>query len=144
MYHIIKEHRTGCGRCFDICPNQAIFLVDKVAQIDYDKCNDCGKCLEVCQSHAVAEIVNTLQKSKSAVCATEKAFVQSPAKVWDSSKYPLLIGALDLVGKIAGILIENYNKPVPTHSSTNSLPSPKAPLGSSSRRRRRRQGWSGK
>ena len=32
----------ACGLCVRNCPNQAIFLKDNVAVIDYTKCNGCG------------------------------------------------------------------------------------------------------
>ena len=35
----------ACGLCVRNCPNQAIFLKDNVAVIDYTKCNGCGTCV---------------------------------------------------------------------------------------------------
>ena len=38
----------GYGSCKDICPFDAISILDGVAVIDPDKCKACSKCLEVC------------------------------------------------------------------------------------------------
>jgi glutamate synthase (NADPH) small chain len=51
---------TGCGNCADICPNQAITMVEipeieakpgktnKRPQIDYGRCCFCGLCVDIC------------------------------------------------------------------------------------------------
>jgi pyruvate formate lyase activating enzyme len=42
-----------CGRCFEICPPQAISMIDEGVAIDRNKCNNCGKCVEVCIPEAL-------------------------------------------------------------------------------------------
>ena len=43
----------ACGLCVRNCPNQAIFLKDNVAVIDYTKCNGCGTCVSKCPKKAI-------------------------------------------------------------------------------------------
>jgi pyruvate formate lyase activating enzyme len=44
---------TVCGKCVDICPNNAIYKVDDVRIItDRQRCNNCGKCIEICSTGA--------------------------------------------------------------------------------------------
>ncbi len=43
----------ACGMCVRNCPNQAIFLKDNVAVIDYTKCNGCGTCVSKCPKKAI-------------------------------------------------------------------------------------------
>lgn len=38
----------GCRKCEQICPFQAIRVIDNLAVIDYHKCTSCGKCVEAC------------------------------------------------------------------------------------------------
>lgn len=38
----------ACRKCEQICPADAIHVVDNLAIIDYNKCTSCGKCVEVC------------------------------------------------------------------------------------------------
>jgi len=43
----------GCGVCAAVCENNAIRMVDEVAEgirprVDADKCESCGRCMEVC------------------------------------------------------------------------------------------------
>ncbi len=37
-----------CGRCVDVCPNDAHLLVDGEHKFDREKCRLCGKCVEEC------------------------------------------------------------------------------------------------
>ena len=43
----------ACGLCVRNCPQQAIFLKDNVAVIDYTKCNGCGTCVTKCPKKAI-------------------------------------------------------------------------------------------
>ena len=43
----------ACGLCVRNCPNEAIFLKDNVAAIDYTKCNGCGTCVSKCPKKAI-------------------------------------------------------------------------------------------
>ena len=45
----------GCGTCVDICPVQAISMVDGVAHIDKEICISCGSCLGACPVSAISE-----------------------------------------------------------------------------------------
>ena len=38
----------GCGRCADLCPQQAAHIVDGKAKTDRYLCTDCGKCTDIC------------------------------------------------------------------------------------------------
>ncbi len=50
---IIDSNRcSGCGLCVNICPYQAITLVNNVAEIDKILCRGCGMCASICPSSA--------------------------------------------------------------------------------------------
>lgn len=44
----------GYGTCVDVCPFDAIDIVDGIADIDPEKCASCGKCFEVCPKAVIA------------------------------------------------------------------------------------------
>ena len=44
---------TGCGLCLDVCPVDAIVLVDGLANIG-DNCTACGACVAECPNNAIA------------------------------------------------------------------------------------------
>lgn len=46
----------GLGTCVDVCPFDAIEIVDGIAKIDKEKCTACGKCVAVCPK-AVIDMV---------------------------------------------------------------------------------------
>ncbi|MEW6685124.1 MAG: 4Fe-4S binding protein [Candidatus Edwardsbacteria bacterium] len=39
---------NGCGICAEICPFQAITMIDGLPEIDYIKCRSCGICVHKC------------------------------------------------------------------------------------------------
>ncbi len=48
------EQCTGCGRCVEICPVEAISLEDKKAKVDTATCVDCGQCVDECPTKAIS------------------------------------------------------------------------------------------
>lgn len=71
---VFSSRCIGCQKCVEVCPNQAIKLVEgEVAGIDRDKCNRCYKCAEGCPSKTlditgrvltVAEVMNEVLQDK--------------------------------------------------------------------------------
>lgn len=43
----------GCGDCFEICPQQAIMLIDKKSKIDQENCIGCAECITICPQGAI-------------------------------------------------------------------------------------------
>ena len=48
-----KTACIACGKCARTCPNEAITVVDGVAQIDETKCSRCGACVPACPMHCI-------------------------------------------------------------------------------------------
>ena len=44
---------TGCGLCVDVCPVNAISIVNGKAIIDESHCNSCRACVSVCPKSAI-------------------------------------------------------------------------------------------
>jgi electron transfer flavoprotein alpha subunit len=47
-----KEKCTACGDCVEICPVEAIEVVDEIAQVN-DDCTLCGLCVDACADEAI-------------------------------------------------------------------------------------------
>jgi len=44
---------VGCGKCVNVCPNNAIRILENKARIDYAACTGCGECVTVCERNAI-------------------------------------------------------------------------------------------
>ena len=67
-----KSCNYGClgfGTCVQVCPFDAIHVVNGVAVVDKEKCKACGKCVDVCPKHLIALIP---YDSKYAVACSSK------------------------------------------------------------------------
>jgi ferredoxin len=53
MMYVDETRCTSCGACLQVCPSNAIRLVDDKTRIDAALCNDCRACVEVCPSDAI-------------------------------------------------------------------------------------------
>jgi pyruvate formate lyase activating enzyme len=63
-----------CSKCVDVCPQQAISIVENTRTIQWGKCDYCLKCAEVCPSGAIeavgkymtaAEVLDTVGRDAS-------------------------------------------------------------------------------
>ena len=52
---IFRNTCIACGLCVEVCPKDAIQLVEGKAVIDTDKCTACGECVAVCPVSAVMD-----------------------------------------------------------------------------------------
>lgn len=51
-----KDKCTGCTLCVQVCPWEAMTMVDKIAVSDPKKCYGCGMCVSVCPVDAISLI----------------------------------------------------------------------------------------
>lgn len=54
MVRIDGNKCKGCGVCVNICPAQAISLIERIANIDSRRCIECGRCINVCPVGAIS------------------------------------------------------------------------------------------
>jgi NAD-dependent dihydropyrimidine dehydrogenase PreA subunit len=57
MRYIDPDSCDGCGACIDVCPDQAINLIENKAVIDESLCADCGICEDACPQKAIMPLV---------------------------------------------------------------------------------------
>jgi len=53
---INKELCDGCGECVEICPSEAIFMVDGKVRIDELLCTSCETCISLCPKKAIQKM----------------------------------------------------------------------------------------
>ncbi len=68
----VTEACRGCitHRCTEVCPKGAITIINKKANIDYDKCIECGRCKDVCPYNAISDNLRPCIRSCSAKAIT--------------------------------------------------------------------------
>ncbi len=49
-----KQKCNGCGQCVDVCPTEAISIIDDKAKIEPDECISCETCLDECAKDALS------------------------------------------------------------------------------------------
>jgi len=68
---VVKEKCTGCGRCFEVCPQKAALNPIDSEVFVTEACNACGKCVDACPASArkvlgsfmsVREVVDRVKK----------------------------------------------------------------------------------
>ena len=50
----------GCGKCLEVCPENAISIVDRIARTDPQKCSSCFRCIDICFAGA-RDSIGTMQ-----------------------------------------------------------------------------------
>ena len=52
-----SDRCTGCGDCVEVCPTEAIALVEGKARVDEETCIGCGACADECPQNAIQPVV---------------------------------------------------------------------------------------
>ena len=50
---VVAEKCTGCGKCVEVCPIEAITVVEGIAVIDLEICDGDGMCVPACPEGAI-------------------------------------------------------------------------------------------
>lgn len=56
MFKVDIEKCSACETCIDICPTEAISMVDGHAFIDMEECIECASCVAECPEEAIIEV----------------------------------------------------------------------------------------
>ena len=74
-----SERCISCGKCFDICPNNAHIIQDGEHIIDRNKCKSCLKCTDLCYAESLVSVGREISASEleKAIMTDEEYYKQS-------------------------------------------------------------------
>ena len=101
----------GCGVCVEVCPTEAIRLVNSIPVIYDDLCNECGECAQACPTEAIS--IHTPEKLPIAVgqqTMLKRENEEAEPTVFQKT-LPWVAGALMYLGKeiaenLAGAIVQ--------------------------------------
>lgn len=53
FYSVDQSACKACGKCYDVCPHNAIVYSGRKAIIIQSKCKKCGECMKICPTDAI-------------------------------------------------------------------------------------------
>ena len=53
IFQVDSTSCNACGECVQVCPYDAIEIIDNKAVIDQTKCTQCGECIDACPKGAI-------------------------------------------------------------------------------------------
>jgi Fe-S-cluster-containing hydrogenase component 2 len=107
---------TGCGVCVEVCPVEAIALVDGKARIDEETCTGCRACVDACPEEAIQPVVQG-----ELVPAPERPVptTYQPSPLAETAGAAAVAAGVGLLAKAAGALVRAVGRwltqrPAPT------------------------------
>lgn len=146
MIQIDDRLCSACGACVDVCPRQAIRIVDGGAVVDSAACDDCGQCVPVCPRDAILWVdVFAPETSGGSVTVCEPVSIATTswmptraAAVWPLVGSALLWAGREIVPRVADLALDVLVR----RASRSTAPRDAAiasGLSAGGRRRRQRQ-----
>jgi NAD-dependent dihydropyrimidine dehydrogenase PreA subunit len=134
---------TGCGACVEVCPVEAIALVNGKARVDEELCTGCGACADACPEGVIQPVV-TVQGELVPAPERPAPTVYRPGPVVETAGAAVVVAGAGLLMKAAGALARAVGRWLmrrspATEPSVGSGPSPAGDRGSTGRRRRHRR-----
>jgi Fe-S-cluster-containing hydrogenase component 2 len=134
---------TGCGACVEVCPAEAITLVEGQARVDEVRCTGCEVCVTACPEDAIQPVIEG-----ELVPAPERpspVVRRPPGPLTEAAGTAIVVAGVGLLTRAAGTLGRLVLSPLerrPTASDQASVRGSGAG-GAGRRARHRRRGRSG-
>ncbi len=132
---------TDCGACVEVCPVEAITLVDGKARIDEELCTGCGACVDACPEGAIQPVAQG-----ELILAPERPAptVYRPSPLAETAGAAIVVASTGLLMKAAGALTRAAGRwltrrSMATRPSARSGTSPAGDRGGTGRQRRHRR-----
>ena len=133
---------TGCGACVEVCPAEAIALVDGKAHIDEETCIGCGACADECPQDAIQPVVQGELVPTPVGARLPRPY--QPGPLAQTAGTAVVVAGTGLLVKTASALARAVGRwltrrPTATRPSAGSGTSPAGDRGSTGRQRRHRR-----
>jgi ferredoxin len=136
---------TGCGLCIEVCPTEAMAMVEGKAHVDQETCIGCGACVDECAVDAIQPVI---QGEIVPVPERPAPTVYRPSPLAETAGAAAAVAGTGLLMKVASALartVERWltRRPVAQRaprSSTGGSSSTRGTAGSGRQTRRRKRG----
>lgn len=137
-----SDRCTGCGACVEVCPTEAIALVDGKARVDEETCIGCGACADECPQNAIQPVVQG--ELVPAPIGARYPRPYQPGPLAQTAGTAVVVAGMGLLMRAAGALARAVGRwfsrrPAPTRPSAGSGTSPAGGRGGTGRQRRHRR-----
>jgi len=141
------ENCTGCGSCVDICPVEAISLLNEKAHIDPNICTKCEACIKACPNEAIERVQLPVQVPQEAQPQVEiiKPTIISPQptrKIAPWAETALSFIGYEVAPRVINALLDAWERRLSSPSYPTRLKVRETPstfIGGRRRARRRRK-----
>jgi Fe-S-cluster-containing hydrogenase component 2 len=137
-----SDRCTGCGDCVEVCPAEAIALVEGKARVDEESCIGCGDCADECPQNAIQPVVQgELVPAPQRPAPT----VYRPSPLAQTAGTAVVVAGTGLLMKAAGALARSVSRwltrrPAPTRPPASGAARADGEADRGRRARHRRRG----
>ena len=135
---------TGCGACVEVCPVEAVALVDGKARVDEELCTGCGACVDACPEEAIQSVVQSELVPAPVGARLPRPYRPSPLA--ETAGAAVVVAGTGLLVKAAGALARAVGRwltrrsAVTRPSAASGTPPAGGRGGTGRQRRHRRRG----
>ena len=113
MVYVNESLCTGCGECVDVCPSDAIRLVNGVARIEQSLCQECQACLSACHTGAILALQEPNEVKKSITVRSPASVskpVSSRSKVWPAIGAVCAFVGQEIAPRMIRVLLDAWDR----------------------------------
>ncbi len=123
MLYVDEKRCSGCGRCVDVCPAEAITIQDNTATINQNLCAECEACAAACPEGAILTVTEPAlvpqPARESAIYERRQPAVPLAARIAPAVGAALFFVGREVMPRVADYLLDVLDRKISTPSATS-------------------------